>query len=291
MSQVRAIILDHSGAKRIPVEIPDDVPMGRLIPALVSKMGLPLTQGEKLIAYKLFHKPSGRALQDDETLSGVGMENEDTLSLLPTVVAGAGQFETLPSPKDLNAIDDTLNVIADIRDQLERLQIEALKSTSKLDRISHVHSSEIDQRIESLFEQLSTQVTNENAKRYTELLESVRQQQELMSNVYAPIEMPTPEQMKVKLVPSHLLNRMEETRSDETHWHSVAWAFVGAILGVIVNWATSSQIEITRPAIVVIATFAVVSILSFIAAKRYSDRAKDIRTEMLNAGVEANYYN
>ena len=45
MASVKVIIYDPTGSKKTPVELPGDVPMRRLIPALVSKMGLPTSQG------------------------------------------------------------------------------------------------------------------------------------------------------------------------------------------------------------------------------------------------------
>lgn len=89
MAQVRVIISDHTGAKKTSVELPDDVPMRRLIPALVTKMSLPTTQGANQIVYKLDHKKSGRRLGDDDTLRSVGVAQDDVLTMLPEVTAGS----------------------------------------------------------------------------------------------------------------------------------------------------------------------------------------------------------
>ncbi len=88
MAQVRVIVADHTGAKKTPVELPDDVPMRRLIPALVTKMSLPTTQGANQIVYKLDHKKSGRRLGDDDTLRSAGIAQDDILTMLPEVTAG-----------------------------------------------------------------------------------------------------------------------------------------------------------------------------------------------------------
>ena len=64
-----------------PVELPGDVPMRRLIPALVTKMGLPTQQGANPITYRLDHRDSGKRLSEDETLSQAGVKEDDILSL------------------------------------------------------------------------------------------------------------------------------------------------------------------------------------------------------------------
>ena len=69
MASIKTIIYDPTGSKKTPVELPDDVPMRRLIPALVSKMGLPTSQGANPITYRLDHRSSGKRLSEDEFFS------------------------------------------------------------------------------------------------------------------------------------------------------------------------------------------------------------------------------
>ncbi|RIK15438.1 MAG: hypothetical protein DCC51_14690 [Anaerolineae bacterium] len=88
MASTKVIIYDPTGSKKTPVELPDDVPMRRLIPALVSKMGLPTTQGANPITYRLDHRSSGKRLGDEESLRDAGVKEDDILSLFPEVTAG-----------------------------------------------------------------------------------------------------------------------------------------------------------------------------------------------------------
>lgn len=88
MASIKVIIYDPTGSKKTPVELPDDVPMRRLIPALVGKMGLPTNQGANPIAYRLDHRASGKRLGDDDSLSAAGVAADDILSLFPEVTAG-----------------------------------------------------------------------------------------------------------------------------------------------------------------------------------------------------------
>ena len=88
MANIKVIIYDPTGSKKTPVELPADVPMRRLIPALVSKMGLPTTQGANPITYRLDHRASGKRLAEEDMLEDAGVSDDDILSLFPEVTAG-----------------------------------------------------------------------------------------------------------------------------------------------------------------------------------------------------------
>lgn len=89
MAQLKVIIQDHTGSKKTPVELPDDVPMRRLVPALVTKMSLPTTQGGQPLTYAMDHKRTGKRLHDPDTLQAAGVQMDDVLQLMPTVTAGS----------------------------------------------------------------------------------------------------------------------------------------------------------------------------------------------------------
>jgi len=88
MASIKVIIYDPTGSKKTPVELPNDVPMRRLLPALVSKMGLPTSQGANPITYRLDHRQSGKRLAEGESLTDAGVAQDDILSLFPEVTAG-----------------------------------------------------------------------------------------------------------------------------------------------------------------------------------------------------------
>ncbi|MEM9775547.1 MAG: EsaB/YukD family protein [Chloroflexota bacterium] len=88
MASIKVIMYDTTGSKKTPVELPDDVEMRRLIPALVTKMGLPTSQGANPITYRIDHRASGKRLSEDETLADAGVVTDDILSLFPEVTAG-----------------------------------------------------------------------------------------------------------------------------------------------------------------------------------------------------------
>ncbi len=88
MASLQVFIIDHTGSRKTGVEMPDDVPMSRLVPALVTQLDLPLQQGSNRIVYKLDHRRTGHRLGENETLSSAEVQEDDVLTLLPELVAG-----------------------------------------------------------------------------------------------------------------------------------------------------------------------------------------------------------
>ena len=105
MAQLRVVIVDQTGAKKTPVELPDDVEMRRLIPALVAKMGLPTSQAGQPLPYALDHRRSGKRLHDEDTLASAGVQPNDELLLLPQVTAGGVPGLDINSVRDFT-LDD-----------------------------------------------------------------------------------------------------------------------------------------------------------------------------------------
>lgn len=84
-------ILDVSGSRSRAADVPEDVPIHRLIVVLVERMGLPLNSPDgQLMSYKLHFRRTGRQLLDDESLARAGVQEGDELRLQPEIIAGAG---------------------------------------------------------------------------------------------------------------------------------------------------------------------------------------------------------
>jgi len=88
MAQIEVTIMDQTGAKITSVELPDNVPMKRLVPLLVTKMNLPTSQGGQHISYYMDHKRTGNQLGENDTLRSRGIRKWDIMVLGPSVVAG-----------------------------------------------------------------------------------------------------------------------------------------------------------------------------------------------------------
>ncbi len=89
MATVEVKILDVSGNRSRKAELPDDVPVNRIVVLLVEKMNLPLNSPDgQIMSYKLHHRRTGRQLLDDQTLVDARVLNGDELRLQPEITAG-----------------------------------------------------------------------------------------------------------------------------------------------------------------------------------------------------------
>lgn len=75
-------VLDWTLTANLPV----DVPMSNLLPALITKMQLPVA------TYSLVVVESGKRIADDDTLASVGVRDGSIIGLVPDVSAGGGFF-------------------------------------------------------------------------------------------------------------------------------------------------------------------------------------------------------
>jgi hypothetical protein len=82
-------VWDATGSKRQEVELPDDVPVNRILVVLVERMSMPREGPDgQLISYKFHHRASGRQLLDEQTLRQAGVRGGDVLRLQPEITAG-----------------------------------------------------------------------------------------------------------------------------------------------------------------------------------------------------------
>ena len=101
--KIKVIVTDWAGGKTMTAELPADVQMKRLIPALVTRMSLPTN-----VQYDVQHKQSGRILQPNNTLGSIGVKEGNTLRLIPNVVAGCFLGRTkvsIPNDRQANIED------------------------------------------------------------------------------------------------------------------------------------------------------------------------------------------
>jgi hypothetical protein len=89
MSDLDITISDVSGANRKEVTVPDDAASLRIIAALVDQMNLPVNSPDNTpMSYKFHHVETGRQIRDEMTLLEAGVNDGDTLKLVPEIVAG-----------------------------------------------------------------------------------------------------------------------------------------------------------------------------------------------------------
>jgi|APSaa5957512622_1039677.scaffolds.fasta_scaffold05372_5 hypothetical protein len=89
----------------------------------------------------------------------------------------------------------------------------------------------------------------------------------------APIYIPDNDELAIKLVKGETVYELERCRSDEIIFSSIMWTFVGAVLGVIINWVTSFPIRITTASLVTLFLLVLFSILMKMISSEYKHRA------------------
>jgi uncharacterized ubiquitin-like protein YukD len=90
MATINVTVYDSTENKRVPVELPDDAPVNKIILVLVEKLRLPRNGPDGApLSYKFHHKNSGRQIQDSQSLSESGVKDGDILRLQPEITAGA----------------------------------------------------------------------------------------------------------------------------------------------------------------------------------------------------------
>ena len=92
MGMITVEVWDATGSRQQLVELPDDRAVNRILVVLIERMGMPREGADgQFISYKFHHRPSGRQLLDDQTLSQAGVRNGDVLRLQPEITAGGSQ--------------------------------------------------------------------------------------------------------------------------------------------------------------------------------------------------------
>jgi ubiquitin-protein ligase len=85
---LRVFIQNHNNSTKVQVELPENIPMARLLPVLAERMNLPLQINGQPVVYRLDHERTQRRLDDNDTLASAQIARDDMLRLLPEVTAG-----------------------------------------------------------------------------------------------------------------------------------------------------------------------------------------------------------
>jgi cbb3-type cytochrome oxidase subunit 3 len=98
----------------------------------------------------------------------------------------------------------------------------------------------------------------------------------------ARVILPRQEDMDVRLIPSHSLERLEEYRSDENVAYLLIGSFSGAILGVLSNWLTSEDLIITRFSIILMVILFIAMVASVLWSRKIHQRAEVVRRQIFS---------
>ncbi|GAB4441351.1 MAG: hypothetical protein OHK0015_38550 [Chloroflexi bacterium OHK40] len=143
----QVMIEDHTGNISHAAKMVENVPIARLLPAIVSALGLPIIDSTgRSMAYSIRHHD--RELQDDDTLETAGVAQGDTLTIVPAMFAGGGWQVPFPSIGDVGLNNSSPRNPWDPITMLQRiLESQALSSTvrDEIDRLLDVISREYSQ--------------------------------------------------------------------------------------------------------------------------------------------------
>ncbi len=89
MANISVEVWDATGNKKQTVDMPDDVPVNRVLAVLVDRMELPRNSPDgQLMSYKFHHKASGMQLLDTQSFKDAGVREGDILRIQPEITAG-----------------------------------------------------------------------------------------------------------------------------------------------------------------------------------------------------------
>ena len=95
MTQLRIDLIDALTGRRLSIVLPDDVPLGQLVPALARKLGLPEAE------YVLTVEETGVPLAMEDTLTGASVSEGTTLRLERVVPEVPSIEATRPTPVEI----------------------------------------------------------------------------------------------------------------------------------------------------------------------------------------------
>lgn len=148
-----------------------------------------------------------------------------------------------------------------------------------------VQVKDIQSAIESLASKIENQSSTESEEQSLTIVEEVQslkqqlaQLQSTSREITAPVSLPKPQDMEVKLVAITSLERLEEYRADENEWRSWFGVFVGAIIAVFINIFTGS--DVTNETYLLGAFLLLMCVLTGWSVFRYRQRGNALRNEI-----------
>ena len=209
---------------------------------IIESLGLDEDQAQELISL-LFQDPKAEIKGQDNVYYPTGIlipYNQDKLKEVQSYQ---------------NQIDFILNQLASIQEKTER--VSELSGSGK-DVVS-TGNPEIESEIQEIKKKL------ENARSTSEQLT-------------APVILPAPEDIQVRLVSSTSLQRLEEYREEENNWFSLSGVFFGAFLGMLANHYSGGTLSIEGWYLVAILVG--LTIFTFFSGRRFKARGEKISNQI-----------
>lgn len=123
-------------------------------------------------------------------------------------------------------------------------------------------------------------------QRLEEILKTVTRAVGESEEITARVIIPRREDMDVRLVPVHSLERLEEYRSDENIAYLLIGTFAGAVLGILSNWATNETFVITNFSLVLMSLLVTLTILCCLWVRRLNLRSVAVKQQINSASSD-----
>lgn len=123
---------------------------------------------------------------------------------------------------------------------------------------------------------------------HEQLVDRVQQLEESATNKFAQLDqtlkadvlLPSDEVMKVKLVPLHYMERLDEYRSDENWAFSLGGIFLGALLGIITNGFFTLEDTLSSPTFMLLLLFSILTGMAYLWGMRIRKRVQRVHDRM-----------
>lgn len=150
-------------------------------------------------------------------------------------------------------------------------------------------AAELDDKLGALKEQVAElhgavaggRKLSQEVERLEGLLATIEKAGEIGRSLSADVVLPPAEELRVKLVPSDSLDRLEEYRADESKAYLLLGAFMGAALGILSNWVTQEAFKITKVSGTLMFVFGCLALLTAAWAHQIGRRARLLRSRLL----------
>jgi len=181
---------------------------------------------------------------------------------------------------------DELTVEKEGHDEQKNIYVDLIKKSIIEDnpiKNINVQIQDINESVELLKKELLSDVRPNDKSIENEidyLKKSILELQAASQKLTAPVKLPTPKEMEVKLIPSSSFERLEEYREEQSKWASWFGIFIGGILGLVINLITGGT---PSPGIwTVTSILVIVAALTGWASYQSSKKAEKILKQFTN---------
>lgn len=225
------------------------------------------------------------------------ISRESLIEILKSI-SSSGAYLTKPTLNIILAAAGFKKLSSEENKNLKEIWGSRPKGTIKVRPILTADNDELVSEFRETISNLSSKIdklaemdTSHNKKNIEEVKKLITDLSSSSNKISAPIKLPAPKDMEIRLVSADSLERMNEYQDDINVFLSLASAFLGAFLGMIGNLLFSS-IPIRAPIIAVAALLFIIAIIFAILYKRNNRRSKELRHAFFSSdrGVDLNDY-